>query len=281
MQLPTLLLRRKKNVHKNTFGHVLILAGSRQMLGAAALCGLSSLRSGSGLVTIGIPKSLNIALQKKIPSEIMTFTLPETNEQSLSSSSFSLIKRNYSKYSVIAIGPGLSTNKSTQKLIVKIIESSPIPLVIDADALNMLQKNTNILNKTLIDKVLTPHPGEMSRLIGVKKDFLENNGKKVCENFTKETNCTLLLKGYRTIVACKGKRTYINKTGNSGMATAGSGDVLTGIIAAFIAQGLSGFDAAKLGAYVHGMAGDTAVRSGSKTSMIASDIINKIPNILK
>ena len=281
MQLPTQLLRHKKNVHKNTFGHVLILAGSQRMLGAAALSGLSSMRSGAGLVTIGTPKSLNIALQKKISNEIMTLPLPETKERSLSFSAFSEIKKVCDKYSVIAIGPGLSFNKSTKKLVLKIIESSPIPLVIDADAINVLAGNVDLLKKKKGEVVLTPHPGEFAKLIKQKKDFIENNRKTFSRDFANTYKCTLLLKGNKTIVASEGKKIYVNSTGNSGMATAGSGDVLTGMIAAFIGQGMLPHDAAKCGAYFHGKAGDLAAKSKSQVSMIASDIIEYISQVLR
>jgi len=280
MRLPTPLLRRKSNVHKNQFGHALILAGSRQMLGAGALTSLAAIRSGAGLVTLGIPEGLNSAVQKKISNVIMTLPLKETREQTLALSAFDQIKDFYSGYNTIAIGPGLSQNPDTQRLILRIIETSPLPLVIDADALNALCHHLNILTKTSAPKILTPHPGEMSRLTGEIKSAIEKRRKSVADAFAKRNKCTLLLKGAKTIVASPGKKIYTNTTGNSGMATAGSGDVLTGMIAAFVAQGLSGFDAAKYGAYLHGKAGDLAAKNKTRLSMIASDIIEYIPKVV-
>ena len=281
MRLPTPLLRRKSYVHKNQFGHVLILAGSKQMLGAGALTSLAAIRSGAGLVTLGIPQSLNSTIQKKIASVIMTLPLKETRDQTLAFSAFNQIKDFYSRYNTIAIGPGLSENPDTQRLILRIIETSPLPLIIDADALNALCRNLNVLTKTAADKILTPHPGEMSRLTEQKKNIIENNRKKIAEFFANEYNCILLLKGAKTVIASPGKRTYTNTTGNSGMATAGSGDVLTGMIAAFVAQGLSAFDAAKYGAYLHGKAGDLTAKNKTRLSMIASDIIEYIPKAVQ
>jgi len=250
------------------------------MLGAAALTSLAALRSGAGLVTAGIPESLNRATQKKISNTVMTFPLKETTAQTLSFSAFKQIKDAYSTYSAIAIGPGLSRNASTHRLILKVIETSPLPLIIDADALNALCQHLNSLLKTKTTKILTPHPGEMARLTRKTKKQIEKNREDSAISFARRYNCTLLLKGAKTVVASK-KKLYINATGNVGMATAGSGDVLTGMIAAFITQGLTGFEAAKYGAHLHGKAGDFAAKAKTQISMIASDIIDCIPDVIR
>lgn len=281
MRLPAPLLRRKSNVHKNDFGHVLVLAGSKHMMGAAALSSLAAIRSGAGLVTLGIPKSLNTVAQKKISNAVMTYPLPETKAQTLSSTASKQIKDSYPVFDVIALGPGLSRNSSTQRLILNIIETSPIPLVIDADALNALSQSLNSLKKTKTLKILTPHPGEMARLTKKKKSSVEANRTNIACTFANKYNCVILLKGHKTIVASPQRKVYVNSTGNPGMATGGSGDVLTGMIAAFVAQGLSGSDAAKYGAYLHGKAGDIAAKSKTQTAMIASDIIDYIPAAIK
>jgi len=282
MRLPTPLLRRKSNVYKNQFGHVLILAGSRRMLGAAALTSLAAIRSGSGLVTLGIPQSLNSIVQKKITNVVMTLPLMETKNQTLALEANRQLKKTYSSYSAIAIGPGLSQNPSTKKLILKIIGESPLPLIIDADALNALCGNLTTLTKTKTIKILTPHPGEMARLIKKAKNSIEKDRRGVACAFARKYHCNVLLKGSKTVVASPQQRIYTNtKTGNAGMATAGSGDVLTGMIAAFVAQGLTGFDAAKYGAYMHGKAGDLAAKSKTRLSMIASDIIENIPKAIR
>jgi len=281
MQLPTLLLRNKSKAHKNDFGHVLVLAGSKRMLGAGALTALAALRSGAGLVTWGIPKSLNSTAHKKASHCVMTFPLPETNEQSLSLQAFNQIKREWDKYTVIALGPGLSQNIQTQQLIARLIKESPIPLILDADALNALNKNLSILKKSKSAVILTPHPGEMARLLGKSKSAIATQRSKIAKQFTRRNQCTLLLKGHQTVVASANQRLYINKTGNAGMATAGSGDVLTGIIAAFIAQGLTPYNATKYGAYIHGKAGDIAAKRRGKTSLIAADLIENIGQAIR
>ncbi len=281
MRLPARLLHRKQNAYKNDFGHVLVLAGSGQMLGAGALTGLAAMRSGSGLVTVGVPQSLNIILQKKSSNVVMTWPLQETKNQSIDVKAFEQIRKSFSQFHVIAIGPGLSQHPQTQKFILKVIAESPTPLVIDADALNALADHLDILHKTKTPKILTPHPGEMARLIGWTKNKVERNRELIAQRFAKKFNCTLLLKGARTVVASPTGKIYINTTGNPGMATAGSGDVLTGIIAALLGQGLSAFEAARWGALIHGKAGDLAAKEKTQMGMIASDIIEYIPKAIK
>jgi len=281
MQLPAPLSRRKSNVHKNTFGHVLVLAGSKRMLGAAALTSLSALRGGAGLVTCGVPKSLNNSAHKKISHCVMTCPLKETKEASISESAFDQIKKKLDEYQAIAIGPGLSTNPSTAKFVYKIITNAKQPIVIDADAINALSKNISILQKAKAPLILTPHLGEMARLLNTKKSSIEKDRSHKAKTFAQRYHCVLLLKGHRTVVASPNGKIHINKTGNAGMATAGSGDVLTGIISALLAQSLTPFEAAKWGAMIHGKAGDLAAQSHTKCAMIATDIIDAIPQALK
>lgn len=277
MRLPAHLLHRKPNAYKNQFGHVCVLAGSPGMMGAAALTSLAAMRCGAGLVTVGVPKSLNAVLQRKVAPVVMTWPLAETRTQTLSLSALTQIKQSFAKFDVFAIGPGLSVHASTRRFIQGLVGSSPRPLVIDADALNALGGHLDILTKTNTPKVLTPHPGEMSRLMGTSVKRIEENRSKIAQTVARKYNCVVLLKGHRTVVAATGRKVYINKTGNPGMATAGSGDVLTGMIAAFIAQGLSGFEAARCAAYLHGKAGDLAAREKTTLAMIAADIIDQIP----
>jgi len=282
-EFKTVILDSRDNPHayKNTFGHVLIIAGSSRMLGAAALTSLAALRSGAGLVTIGIPKSLNKTLQQKINHSTMTFPLNETTEGTIAQSALNQLKKEIQKYSVIALGPGLTTNLSTKKFVLNFILQTTQPLIIDADALNIIAQKPDVLLKIKAPKILTPHIGEMARLTKISKKDIEKNRQKIAITFAKKYNCVLLLKGKNTVVADPKGKIYINKTGNPGMAKAGSGDVLTGMIAAFLAQGLSIFDAAKFGAYYHGKAGDWAIKKLSKASLIATDIIDAIGQILK
>ena len=278
---PLVLLRNNPQVYKNNFGHVFVLAGSSSMFGAAALTSLAAMRSGAGLVTLGIAKSLNLIAQKKVSNVVMTLPLKETKDGSISFAAYGQIKKFISKCNVVAIGPGLSTNLSTQKLVLKLISEINIPIVIDADGLNALVGHLDVLKKTKGVKILTPHPGELARLLKVKKEVIESNRKSIAISFSKKYQCIVLLKGNRTVVASAEGKVYINTSGNAGMATAGSGDVLTGMIAALFAQGLSGFEAAKLGAYLHGVVGDLAAKEKTKVSLIASDLIDFIPKALK
>lgn len=281
MRLPQPLLRHKKNVHKNTFGHVLILAGSAPMMGAGCLASLAAMRTGAGLVTLGVPRSLNLTAQRKVSQVVMTLPLPETSEKTFSFKAFKTIEHFHTKSQAIALGPGMGTHPDTQKLIRKIIAASDVPLVIDADAIHSLAGNLNILKKTSTPKILTPHPGEMARLLNIPKSEIEKHRNPIVRDFAFQYHCVLLLKGHRTIIASAEKKIWINTTGNPGMATAGSGDVLTGMIAALLAQGLSAFEAAKWGAYLHGRAGDLAAEKKGKAGLIASDIIDDIPCAIK
>ena len=258
---------------------MLILAGSRTMIGAAALSALAAMRSGAGLVTVGIPESLNLVLQKKISSVVMTLPLKETTRQSLSLKAFSQIE-NFD-FDVLAMGPGLSRDHETQKLILKIIAACPQPMVIDADGLNALAGHLDCLHQKDTIKIFTPHPGEMARLTNLNKEAIQKKRLSVTKEFARRFQVTLLLKGNRSVVASPKGKAYVNTTGNPGMATAGSGDVLTGMIAALLAQGLEGFEAAKLGCYLHGKAGDLAAKQKTAVSMIATDMIENIPKAIR
>ena len=284
MRLPTRLLRRKSNSNKGDFGHIFILAGCARYSGAAVLCAQAAMRSGAGLVTLGIPAGINNPVIKIKPKEVMTLPLPETGSGSLSVTGYGKIKGFAENTSVLVIGPGLSRERSIQSLVRKIARNINTRMVIDADALNALAGNLRILGRQKTEdrgQILTPHPGEMARLLGVSVKEVQQNRKEIAVQFSKRYNLTLVLKGHNTIVSdCKGNL-YINKTGNPGMSTAGSGDVLTGIIAAFLGQGLSAFAAAKYGVYLHGLAGDISAKEKTQISLIASDIIAKIPEAIK
>ncbi|MFA5145711.1 MAG: NAD(P)H-hydrate dehydratase [Candidatus Omnitrophota bacterium] len=278
MQLPSRLLQRKPDSHKGDFGHIFILAGSQRFSGAAVLCALGAMRAGAGLVTLGIPKSLNSAIIKIKPKEVMTLPLSETKEGTLSLSAYKKIKDFIKDIDVLVVGPGLSQNKETQRLARKVIKEIGNPMVIDADGLNALVGHLDLLKGA---RVLTPHPGEMARLLGSSIKVVQAQRKKIAEKFARDYKVAVVLKGHNSIVAdCKGNL-YVNRTGNPGMATAGSGDVLTGMIAAFLGQGLDTFNAAKYAVYIHGLAGDLGAEEKTQISLIASDIIAKIPEAVK
>lgn len=275
-----LLPKRKPDTHKGDYGHVFVVAGSIGMTGAAALCSEAALLSGSGLVTLGICKSLNSILAKKL-TEIMTRPLPETHEQTLSEKALPEILKFSEKVDCVAIGPGLSRNNSTQKLVKRLIASLNKPIVLDADGINALEGKASILKSVKAPIVVTPHPGEMSRLMPLSRNEIAKNKEKVAKGFANKYNVVCVLKGHRTVVAGPRGKIFINSTGNPGMASGGVGDVLTGMIASFIGQGLKPFDAAKLGVYLHGLAGDLAAKEKGEASLIASDLLNKLPEAIK
>jgi hydroxyethylthiazole kinase-like uncharacterized protein yjeF len=284
MRLPTQLLRRRVDSHKGDFGHILVLAGSQTFSGAAVLSAHAAIRTGAGLVTIGLPQSINNAIIKIKPLEVMTLPLAETKDGGLSIGAYKNIKDFLKKIDILVIGPGLGQNKSTQSLIRRLINKLDRPLVIDADGINALAgylDKFKIQNSKFKNIIMTPHPGEMARLLGTTVKKIQKNRLKTARRFAKDYKLTLVLKGQRSIVVDYRGNKFLNSTGNAGMATAGSGDVLTGIIASFLAQGLDAFRAAKFAVYLHGLAGDMASKEKTQPGMIASDIIEKIPEAIK
>jgi len=275
------LLQRKTDSSKGDYGKILILAGSSRFSGAALLCAESTLRCGAGLVTIGSPKSINAALIKNKTKEVMTLPLPETKEGTLSLASFSKIKSFLKNTDVLIIGPGLGKVPATYVLIRKIIRQAWMPMVIDADALNALAGHLEILKLHKGEVILTPHANEMARLFGIDIELVKKNRKLVAKKYAKYYNSIIVLKGHQSVVTDGDKKFYLNSTGNPGMATAGSGDVLSGVIGAFLAQGLRAFEAAKFATYIHGLAGDLAAKDKTQMGLIASDIIRRIPDALK
>ncbi len=269
---------RKPDTHKGDYGRVFVLAGSIGMTGAAYLCAKSVLRSGAGLVTLGIPESLNPIMASKLTC-VMTRPLPETSAKTLSKDAKDTILELTKKYDVVVMGPGLSQHPDTKHLILQLLEQINKPIVLDADGINALVGNIDVLGRVKENIVLTPHPGEMARLIGLQSaGEVQKNRLEIARQFVEtRKNITLVLKGANTLVIDRNSY-YINKTGNPGMATAGSGDVLTGMIGGLIGQKLFlNFEAAQLGVYFHGLAGDIAVREKGEISMIASDILDALP----
>ncbi len=273
-------LKRPSTAHKGTFGRIFILAGSRGMTGAANLAGMGALRSGAGLVTIGVPDAVYLIIAKR-DSELMIRPLPSTVRGTLSLKGFSEIKRFCHAQNVLAIGPGLSQHLTTQKLIRKILQAMDLPMVIDADGLNALKGNLKILGKCGARAVLTPHPGEFLRLFGGRLDHTDPLRKKRAMEIAQRYQVTVVLKGHHTVAASPDGNVYVNPTGNPGMATAGSGDVLTGVIAALMGQNFSPFEAACMGVYIHGSAGDLAVQEVGTVSLTASDLLRFLPAAFK
>jgi len=251
------------------------------MLGAAALSSLAAMRCGAGLVTAAIPRGLNLTFQKKITPVVMTMPLAQSRTGAFSLKAFDQIKKEWDRFDAIAIGPGIGRDPATRQLARRIIRDCPKPLVIDADALFALAGHTDILLKAKGERVLTPHSGEMSRLTGSSVGKIESNRLTTARDFACRYHCVLLLKGHRTVVASARGKTYINRTGNVGMATAGSGDVLTGMITSLLGQGNRPYESACWGAFLHGKAGDRMARLKFKRGMIATDIIEQVPLVIK
>jgi NAD(P)H-hydrate epimerase len=241
---------------------------------------LAALRAGAGLVTLAVPETCYQALEFN-PLETMTVALPETKSGCISTKAIDILLESLKGKNALAIGPGLSTDKETVQLLEALLPQVECPLVIDADAINALGKSGKLIDQIQAETVLTPHPKEMSRLSGWSvKDILNQRIERARE-FAQEHNVTLLLKGARTLVAFAEGTVLINPTGNPGMATAGSGDVLTGLTAGLISQGLSVPSATAAGAFVHGMAGDLYVEANHEVPLIASDLLDKIPEAIK
>ena len=276
-----LLPSRPTHSHKGTYGRVFVAAASTGMTGAAALTSAGALRVGAGLVTLGTPKSLNPILEVKL-TEVMTLPLPETAEGSLALEAKShIIEAVERTKSVLAIGPGLSQHPETVALVHSLVRESSAPTVIDADGINALSKSKDILSSLSPQTVLTPHPGEMARLIGGSVEVLEQDRIGIAQRFAETHNLTLVLKGAPTVVARGNGEVWINSTGNAGMATGGMGDVLTGLIAGLMAQKVSPFDAAVLGVYLHGLAGNIVAESIGMHGLMAGDVLNQVPKAIK
>lgn len=275
------LIHRKKETHKGHYGHLLIVAGSRSMTGAAILCAQSALRSGAGLVTVAVPGSIHPIVAAHV-IEAMTLPLPETEKGSMNENAIqqilSYIKSR--KINSIVLGPGLGMDIKCRMAVLGIINHVECPGVIDADGLNQLTGNLNILKRSSAEWIMTPHPGELSRLLNKSPAAIQKDRIQCSLRAARESGAVCILKGHRSVIT-DGKKTVTNQTGNPGMATAGSGDVLSGIIGGFLAQGLKPFDAAQWGSFIHGLAGDCAAQERSEPALIARDIVEFISHAFK
>lgn len=270
-----LLPQRPRNAHKGTSGRVAIVAGSPGFIGAAALCSMAAVKAGAGLVSLFTPLSVKDMLAIKL-TEVMVHGLLERLPGILGGGAIGEIFTETAAADVLAMGPGLGRAEATQEVILEIIAKSDKPLVLDADALTALKGHTDILKDLRVPKVLTPHPGEMAALTGGVVETIDENRLTVAAKYAEEWDCVLVLKGAPAVVAWPNGSVYINTTGNEGMATGGTGDVLTGIIAALIAQGLPAEDAAVVGVWLHGLAGDLAAVEG-KIGLTATRLTEFLP----
>jgi NAD(P)H-hydrate epimerase len=272
---------RLASSHKGTYGHAGILAASVGKTGAAALAARAALRTGAGLVTVGVPASVNDVLEAKL-LEAMTTPLPETKARTLGRAGLDRILAFMQARTAIAIGPGLSTHPETVELVQALMKHLDRPSVLDADALNALASRAALLTQCKIPPILTPHPGEMARLeVDATSQSVNADRLGTARRFARERGVFLVLKGARTVVSRPDGLVMVCPTGNPGMATAGTGDVLTGMIVGLLAQGVPSWEAACAATFLHGAAGDLAARRLGLAGMIAGDLVEQIPYALK
>ncbi|HEV2946729.1 MAG TPA: NAD(P)H-hydrate dehydratase [Gemmataceae bacterium] len=272
-QLPV-LPPRELDSNKGDFGRVLVVAGSRGMSGAAVLCGSAALRGGAGLVTVAVPEDTLPIVAAGNPC-YLTAPLSNDREGKLANVTAKVLELAQAN-DVAAVGPGLGRSVQISKSISDLVSNIRIPLVLDADGINALVNQTDSLKNHSAPIILTPHPGEFARLLGCDVPTVQARRQELAVEFAAKFQVILVLKGHRTIVT-DGRQVYQNQTGNPGMATGGTGDVLTGLIAALLGQKLAPFAAAQLGVYLHGLAGDLAQEELGQISLIASDLLAFLP----
>ncbi len=274
------LPRRPRDSHKGNFGHVLVVGGSPGLTGAPALAALGALRSGAGLATVGCPRAVQPIVAGLSPC-LMTLPLPDTAGGALSHAALAPALRFSSRCRAVVLGPGLGRDADTGEFVRSFVSSLESATVVDADGLNLLAGRAEVLKSAPGSFVLTPHPGEAGRLLGLPASApIPKDRRKAVRDLVTLTGAVVVLKGHRTLV-CDGDRLYENRTGNPGMATGGTGDVLAGVIAALLSQGLEPFEAAVLGVFVQGRAGDLAAKAVGEVSLIASDLLDHLPGAFR
>jgi ADP-dependent NAD(P)H-hydrate dehydratase / NAD(P)H-hydrate epimerase len=278
--LRELLPPRPFGSNKGTFGHLLVLAGAIGKTGAASMSSEAALRAGAGLVTLGIPASLNDILEVKL-TEVMTMPLPEAAAtRALGKAALTPIKEFLGEKFTLAIGPGLGTHTETRELVCRLVHDLPQAMVIDADGVNNLAADIFCLTDAAGPRILTPHPGEIARLLGLSVPEVQDRRLDIARETAAKFGITLVLKGAQTLVAAEDGRVSLNPTGNPALASGGTGDVLTGMIGGFLAQGLTPWDAARLGVYLHGLTADYFVSHHGPRGMIAGDLLTVFPQVL-
>ena len=271
--------QRSAAAHKGHTGHLLILAGSPGKTGAAAMTATAAIRAGAGLVTLGISKSLNPVLETMV-TEVMTVGMPETADGALDESAHKSVASLIKEKRCLAMGPGLGTHGSTGRLVHRLIEESHVPMVVDADGLNLIAAEPSVLSRRRSPIILTPHPGEMARLSGDSTADIQNDRIGHARSFAERYQVHVVLKGAATVVARPDGTVFVNATGNPGMAAGGMGDVLTGLIAGLITQGVETSAAAQAGVYLHGMAADRMAKKKAPVGYLATEVIDTLPEVM-
>ena len=276
----SLTTERDRDSHKGDFGHLMVIAGSLGKAGAAVMTAKGALRTGAGLVSVAAPMGLVPVIQQQV-MEAMCLPAGETIDGTLGMGSENELLKSSNSMTACAIGPGLTTHYETVQVVKSLVQRMTIPLVLDADGVNALAGSVDLLKKAKAPVVLTPHPGEMARLLGVSIDDVQADRIGMASGCAEKYGITVVLKGTGTIIATPHGEVFINTTGNPGMASGGTGDVLTGMIGSLLAQGYGPTQAACLGVYLHGLAGDLAAEEKGEAGMIAGDLIEKIPEAIK
>lgn len=277
-KLQNIIRRRPKNGNKGDFGRLMCVCGSEGMAGAAIMSAKAALRCGAGLVDVALPRSIYPIVSSQLPEPIFTL-LDSGTYGKLSEESAVSFDKSISKANACLIGCGLGTSAAAHEKLSILISTAQVPLVIDADGINIVSENINILKTARAPVILTPHPGEMSRLLKTTVTDVQANRKKYAEGFSKRNNVVLVLKGSGTIVVSPDGRLYENNTGNPGMAKGGSGDVLAGMVSSFAAQGIDPFKAAAAAVYMHGLAGDICASKLSQGAMLPTDMIDMLSGL--
>lgn len=274
------LLPRDEDSHKGSYGHLLVVAASKGKTGAATLAAHAAMRGGAGLVTVAAPASLNDILENKL-TEVMTEPISEEEDGFFLQRAAKKILKELEGKSALLIGPGISRQDETGLMIRELMANLSTPTVVDADALWHLSGALELIQDSKAPLILTPHPGEMARLLNVSVAEVQADRLAISRSFAAEHGCYLILKGARTIIASPSGEAFINTTGNAGMASGGTGDVLAGLIGSLLCQGCSPLEASIAGVWIHGMAGDKAAEEKGEAGVIASDIIRKMPVVMR
>ncbi len=272
--------KRPPQAHKGRYGHLLVLAGSPGKLGAGIMASLAALRTGAGLVTAGVPAGLNLAFEAAV-MEAMSAPLPEAPNGGLGADALEEVLKLTEGKSAVAMGPGMGTDPSTKSLMLSLVERLEVPMVIDADGINLVAEEPEVLKRAKAPVILTPHPGEMARFCSISAKEIQECRLEMAREFAQRFGVIMVLKGAGTITALPNGVCYINPTGTPGMASGGSGDVLTGIISGLVCQGIAPEEAAWAGVYLHGRAGELATEMSGEYGMIAGDMLGALPDAIE
>lgn len=279
-EVKNILPQYQESIHKGNRGRLVVVAGATGLTGAATLCAMAAQRIGTGLITVACPESLNSILETKL-TEPMTAPVPEVEGGFFSLKAVGRILHLTTNVNAVIIGPGIGRHRETGQMLKELILKMPVPMVLDADALNLLGGQLDIFKSIHVPVIITPHPGEAAWLLKINILDVEKNRLQVAKKIANEYNITVVLKGQFTVIASPGKKTHLNLTGNRSLATAGTGDVLAGIIGGLLAQKMSPFDAAVGGVFVHGLAGERASRKLGLDGVLAGDLLPLLPKILR